>query len=477
LPAIRIPQGVRPSPPKVSRPLLLLLLAGVLYLIALGSAGIHRAQEARVAEVAREMRVSGDWLVPELNANVRLQKPPIAYWAVASVYAIGDRVSEAAARLPSALAALACILLTASLAGTLFGPRAGFLAGAFLATTRIFLQQGRRAETDVPLALCVVLALFAFERGFGRGRASWKAVFFAALGVGFMTKGVPGIAIPLLAAGAWLLWEGRGREITSARVAGGLLLTLAIIAPWYVLVWRMHPDATATFYAETLRRMTPEATHAGPIHYYLYRLPVDLLPWILLLPFAWPALRADPGAWRAARLPIAWAAAGLLFLTALRAKQPHYLVPVAPALAILCAAAADRAISAGRPRWLTARALYAALAVAAVLEVAFVAAIEPRIFAMKSPRVACSDAARAARGAPLVLYRFSSSPCLFYLRRTAPVAATREELARSLARHPGALVLTDKRHASDPALRDLPVVFETRAYRRPLILLGPAPAP
>ena len=66
-----------------------------------GAAGIRRSQEARVAEVAREMLVSGDWLVPELNARVRLQKPPIPYWAVAASYRALDRVNERAARLPS----------------------------------------------------------------------------------------------------------------------------------------------------------------------------------------------------------------------------------------------------------------------------------------------------------------------------------------------------------------------------------------
>jgi 4-amino-4-deoxy-L-arabinose transferase-like glycosyltransferase len=129
------------------------------------------------------MLASGEWLVPELNAQVRLQKPPLAYWAAAASYRALGRVNETAARLPSALCALATVLLAAVLAGRLFGPRAGFLAGAMLATTRIFFQQARRAETDVPLALFVTLALLAFDRGFREGRAAWRMIFFLAMGL------------------------------------------------------------------------------------------------------------------------------------------------------------------------------------------------------------------------------------------------------------------------------------------------------
>ena len=455
---------------------LLIFLAAALFFAGLGSAGIRRAPEARVAEVAREMLDSGEWLVPELNAQVRLQKPPLLYWTVAGAYMLRGRVDEATARIPTALCAIAAVLLAATLAGRLFGPRAGFLAGAFLATTRVFLQEGRRAEADVPMTLFVILAMLAFDRGFREGRAMGKALFFGAMGFAFMTKGVPGVAIPLGAAAGWLAWEGRAREAIRPPFLAGLLLTLGIIAPWYALVWWTHPDATSVFYAETLRRMTPEAPHAEPFYYYLYRLPVDLLPWILLLllPTTWSALRADPATRRAARLPIAWAGAGLFFLTALRAKQPHYLVPVAPAFAILGAAGIDRVLDGLRRRSLTPRAVYLALALVVAAEIFFVVRIEPRRFARKSPREACGQVARIVGNAPLLFYKFENSPCVFYLRRTAPVITDEARLEAALRRHPGAYVLTEVKEAGAHPLMSLPVAYRSDSYKRELVLRGPS---
>ncbi len=394
-----------------------------------------------MAEVAREMRESGKWLVPELNARVRLQKPPLPYWAVAASYGFVGRVDERAARIPSALCAIAAVLLTAFLAGRLFGPRAALLAGACLATTRIFLQQGRRAEADVPLALFVILAMAGFELGWREDRRTGRWLFFAAMGVAFMTKGVPGVVIPLLAALAWLFWEKRGRAALHPSFLGGLVLTLLIAAPWYVTVWRLHPDATAVFQAETIRRMTEEAPHAEPFYFYLYRLPVDLLPWIFLLPAAWMAIREDPEAREAARLPAAWALGGLAFLTLLHGKQPHYLVPVAPAFAILLGGGLDRGISAGRWRWLTPMSVASAVSLTAAIAIVFFTTFEPRTFAGRSPRGVCDDVGARVGKAPLVFYKFSDSACVFYLRRTAEVAADDAELARFLRDHPDAYVL------------------------------------
>jgi 4-amino-4-deoxy-L-arabinose transferase-like glycosyltransferase len=424
-----------------ARSALLFLLSLLLYQSALGSAPIHRAQEARVAEVAREMRESGKWLVPELNARLRLQKPPLPYWAVAASYGFIGRVDERSARLPSALCAIAAVLLTAFLAGRLFGPRAGLLAGACLATTRIFLQQGRRAEADVPLALFVILAMVGFELGWREDRRTARWIFFAAMGVAFMTKGVPGVAIPLLAALVWLSWEKRGRAVLRPSFLGGLALTILIAAPWYVTVWRLHPDATAVFRAETIGRMTQEAPHAEPLYFYLYRLPVDLFPWILLLPTAWLALRRDPEAREAARLPAAWALGGLGFLTALHGKQPHYLVPIAPAFAILLGGGLDRALAAKRPRWLTPMSVGGVIWLTSAAAIVFFTTVEPRAFAGRSPRDACRQVSARVGKAPLVFYKFSDSACVFYLGRTAEVAADDTELARFLQEHPDAYVL------------------------------------
>ncbi|HUP43615.1 MAG TPA: hypothetical protein VM599_10445, partial [Thermoanaerobaculia bacterium] len=57
-------------------------LAALLYLPGLGNHALWNPDEARYAEVAREMRLFGDWLVPRLNGEVYAHKPPLLFWLI-----------------------------------------------------------------------------------------------------------------------------------------------------------------------------------------------------------------------------------------------------------------------------------------------------------------------------------------------------------------------------------------------------------
>ena len=56
-------------------------------------------------EIAREMLVTGDWVVPRLKGEPHWSKPPLTYWLVAASIAVFG-YHEPAARLPSAIAAI-----------------------------------------------------------------------------------------------------------------------------------------------------------------------------------------------------------------------------------------------------------------------------------------------------------------------------------------------------------------------------------
>ncbi|MBI4386844.1 MAG: hypothetical protein HY551_05630, partial [Elusimicrobia bacterium] len=66
---------------------------------------LWEVDDARYAEVPREMAQSGDWITPRLNYMDYIEKPPLIYWLGALSYkALG--VSEAAGRLPLAILAI-----------------------------------------------------------------------------------------------------------------------------------------------------------------------------------------------------------------------------------------------------------------------------------------------------------------------------------------------------------------------------------
>ena len=84
---------------------LLLVLAGLLFGLNLGTMGLTDRDEGRNAEAGREMLETGDWIAPTFNYEPRYAKPVFVYWLMSLSYHVFG-VSEFAARFPSALFAL-----------------------------------------------------------------------------------------------------------------------------------------------------------------------------------------------------------------------------------------------------------------------------------------------------------------------------------------------------------------------------------
>jgi 4-amino-4-deoxy-L-arabinose transferase-like glycosyltransferase len=353
-----------PSPPVSPWLRALLIAAAVVLLFArLGQLEASAPDEPRYLQVSEEVRALEQGprglVLLHLNDEPYTQKPPLYYWLAALAGATQGRVTELAGRIPSAAAGVLLVWLTASIGARLLGGRAGFVGAALLLTTFEFAKLSRRVQLDPLLALLETLALAAFwrlDRGMGR-RAPNAAIFHAALGLAVLTKGPVGFLVPVGIVLAYLAWEGRLREMRSAFPWWGLLLSLAPGAGWILAATALAPEGFAweAVWTNLFGRVVEGAPHDNRFHYYLRQVPVDFLPWTLLLPAA--AIGAartlrepesTPEAKRAWRFLLAWIGASLVLFSIPAGKRGLYLLPAFPALALLCAG--------GLERWLAGRA-------------------------------------------------------------------------------------------------------------------------
>ena len=132
--------------------------------IGLGSSGRLTYHEAFVAQAAREMIAGGSALVPTIDGQPWLEKPPLATWLVALAGLAHGGVTELVARTPSAVAATLLAIGVACFAARRFGRNAGWLAGLIQVTTFWLVVRGRLAEADIVLACLVTWAMVAFDR-------------------------------------------------------------------------------------------------------------------------------------------------------------------------------------------------------------------------------------------------------------------------------------------------------------------------
>jgi 4-amino-4-deoxy-L-arabinose transferase-like glycosyltransferase len=347
--------------------LALLLGAALLLLTGLGRTGLWAPDEPRYAHIAEEVRSlrhgAQGLVVLHLNGEVYTQKPPAYFWMAAAAGAPLGRVTEAAARLPSALAGVALVLLTFAFGQRLLGTRAGLLGAALLLTSFDFAWLARRVQLDVVLALCETAALFAFwqiRRGWqvDRGEAPRRrtlALLHAALGLAILTKGPVGFLVPLLVIATTLALERRLGSLPRLLPPWALLLSLGPALLWLFSVVSLAPpgyleEAVGT---NVFGRFFEGTSHARPFYYYFYQLPVDFLPWTLLLPAVYAVGRRhvfprsgerDPGPAAAWTFLLAWVGVSFVFFSLSGGKRGLYLLPTFPALALLCADAWLRSV-------------------------------------------------------------------------------------------------------------------------------------
>jgi 4-amino-4-deoxy-L-arabinose transferase-like glycosyltransferase len=322
------------------------LLAGLSFFAGLGRGAITDADEAFYAEAAREMVESGDWLTPHYNYEPRFQKPALYYWLAASTYLITGP-TELAARIWSACAGLGLVLLIAAAGRRWFDEDTGLLAGAITATNFGYFSIARMALPDLPLTFFITLSIYGALVAFldrERHPRRWLVLAAVAAALAFLTKGPIGIVIPAVVVIPVVLIERRSTMLQWPDVIVAGLVFLVVALPWYVAMFAQHGRAylEGFFVGDNIERFaTSRFNDPRPWWFYFPVLAGGLLPWtplavVWLAPLRQFLLRRRDIDTLDLRL-LLWAVLPLIFYTLSVGKQPRYVLPVLPPIAILLA--------------------------------------------------------------------------------------------------------------------------------------------
>jgi 4-amino-4-deoxy-L-arabinose transferase-like glycosyltransferase len=303
-----------------------------------------KPDEGRYAEIAREMAVSGDWLTPRLNGLKYFEKPPLQYWVTAAAYdAFGE--DEWTARLWTGLTGFLGILLAGFTARRLFGPTAGLLAAATLASSLLYLAMGHFSSLDMGLAFFLEVAVCGFLLA-QEGKHHWMLLAWAGLALAVLSKGIVAL---VLTGGTIVLYSLLTRDWSPwcrFDFLRGLPLFLLIVAPWFIAVSDANPEFARFFFIhEHFERFLTKVHHRyQPAWYFIPILLLGALPWTTLAvqaaAQAWPR-RAMPE-FQARRFLLLWCVVVFGFFSVSSSKLPSYILPIFPALALLLADALNR---------------------------------------------------------------------------------------------------------------------------------------
>lgn len=314
---------------------LVILLAA----LVIRSRGLWAPDELRYAQVVQRMDDVGDLFVLHLWGSVYTEKPPLFFWIARAVVPFTGGVNLATLFVPVVLASCLLLWLTSAVAARWYGFRAGILTVLVLLTLPLFLLLSSIGRMDMLLALFVTAAVAAFYRGYVDDCRRSRVMAFAWMGLGLLAKGPFGIVFPLAIAVTALGLSGKWKQLSCRETLAGVAVLLGLVACWLgpAIYFAGLGYLEELLERQVLQRAVMGVSHGEPPYFYLWVLPVILLPWVV---FLWPSLRSSWQRWRVQRDPrevwlLCWALVPLVILSLVREKLPVYLLPAMPPIAIL----------------------------------------------------------------------------------------------------------------------------------------------
>jgi len=316
------------------------LLFIFIYLIPLNSRGLWSPDELRYAEIAREVVVNDNWIVPTFNQLRYFEKPIFGHWFnAASLIVFGEH--NFSVRFSSVfstfIAALAIFFLVRRYASNVI---AWLSAGIYVSLLLVTIL-GTYAALDSVLSMWLTLAFVSFFLALDVTHHKHKFGYYTLAGIccggAFLTKGFLALALPVLVVLPYAIWHKRFKELLYYGCWTVIVASL-VIAPWGIAIYRADADFWHYFFwVEHIQRFSGNnAQHAAPFWYYLPIALLATLPWIFFIPNVLTGLRSQANS-PLIKFSILWAIIPFLFFSLAKGKLPTYILPCMAPIAILFA--------------------------------------------------------------------------------------------------------------------------------------------
>jgi 4-amino-4-deoxy-L-arabinose transferase-like glycosyltransferase len=378
----------------------LLVLSGLwltIFFAALFAPPLLDDADATHANAARNIALTGDLVTLKVNGIRYLEKAPLPYWLDAASFRLFG-FNTFAAHLPQAIAVLLLALLGYHWSRRAYGDRAGLYTGfAVLTSAGVFLFT-RIYIPEVLLSLFLATALYGLLRALEsepKIQNRYAYAMWTALALAVLTKGLVALVFFFGAVFIYLTLTGEWRQWRALKPVTGLLLFLAIAAPWHILAGLrntggMNGHGFFWFYfvnehfLRFLGKRYPKDYNKLPGYLFWSLHFVWLFPWSLFAPVAFlqgwrlrqRRLNARSFRDETTLLLFIFAALILVFFS-LSTNQEYYTFPAYLALLALTTAALARSErlydeDSSSRRWMIfAHATYTAIGIAAAIALAY----------------------------------------------------------------------------------------------------------
>ncbi len=260
-------------------------LLSIFYAIFIGKYALFTPDEGRYSEVAREMVASHDYVTPRLDGVAFLDKPALYYWLQAIAIQLFG-IKEWALRFWPACLGVLGSLMAYVIGRTLYTRRAALLSAVILATSPLYYGAAHYANLDLEVSVLISITLGFSLLGLQASSPRQQKIFFLLAyvfaGLAILTKGLIGLAFPVMIIGSWILLLNRWSVLKKMHLFLGLLLIAGIALPWYFLVQKANPEFLHFFFiTQQVARFLTHGDYNNRTVWWFY-IPIVLLgtiPW------------------------------------------------------------------------------------------------------------------------------------------------------------------------------------------------------
>jgi len=293
--------------------------------------------EGRRMIVVQEMLSRQNWLIPTINHEIYIEKPPLFYWLALAFALLFHSTAEWVLRLPSALGAFGFTWFLFHRVRKHLGQWVALFSALILITCLHFSHSARIAEIPMILTVCCGSAvLFYFDYLNNHDRKSRLYLAYLFLGLGFMAKG-PVVLIfflpPILVFG---IFQKDRHALKGLLFVRGWLLFALLAFPWYLYtLLSLGREHLGGVIEKDIVHKVAGTSNSEPIYRYPLVLLATFMPWVLIFAYR-PKIQIK-------RLfsETHYAYFGYVFLVPLlimsffSAREANYIVPILPSAAVL----------------------------------------------------------------------------------------------------------------------------------------------
>lgn len=301
---------------------------------------LFESTEGRYAEIAREMLVSGNFMIPEFNGITHFHKPPLVYWLIAAGMKIFG-VNALGARFFGIIFSAVALVFTRKTAYLLTrddntSDCAVLAAGSSL----LFLSVSRIVAIDIYLTTVVIIALYVIFSAAKGSNGIFEGILFGLLlGAGFMLKGPVVLLFTVIPVCAAALYNKNYHNLFNPVFFFSSLAVFLIAGlPWYLYI-AAHYEGIVSYFVgyQLVERMTTEVFNRAEPWYFYFAVLFGLCPMFIYSFYGMLSERFTGrySLWLFFFLPF------IVFQVS-ESKLASYLAPFTPLLGILAASAVMR---------------------------------------------------------------------------------------------------------------------------------------